>query len=312
MNFGPVTDDDTAHSILDYAVDSGINLVDTADVYGAHATKQVYGQEPEKGRSEEIIGRWLAAGAGRRDRIILSTKVFGAMGSGPNDIGLSARHIRQACEASLRRLGTDWLDLYYLHHVDPRIPWDEIWEALDLLRLQGKVLYFGTSNHAAWQLVQGQEHALQRSRLGFVADQSIYNLAQRTIELEVLPACRSYGLGSLPYSPLHGGLLSGVLAKSAAVRSSGGRAAAGLATNQPQIERYEQLCRQIGVNPTQVALAWLLHQNGVTAPMLGVRTLDHLDTSLGALDVELDEGTLEELDALFPGPGGPAPEAYAW
>ena len=312
MNFGPVTDGPTAHRILDRAREHGINLVDTADVYGAHATKQVYGNEPEKGRTEEIIGRWLAQSAGRRDEVVLSTKVYGAMGAGPNDIYLSAKHIRQACDASLRRLGTDYLDLYLLHHVDRRTPWEEIWDALSILRAQGKVLYFGTSNHAAWQLAQGQETARRLGQFGFVAEQSIYNLKERTLELEVLPACRAYGVGVMPYSSLHGGLLAGVLAKQDANRSASGRAAAGLAEDAEQIERYERFCEKLGHHPAQVALAWLLHQEGVATLPLGIRTVEQLDRSVGALDIALDDAALAELDDIFPGPGGPAPEAYAW
>lgn len=312
MNFGPVTDEPTAHRILDRAREHGINLIDTADVYGAHATKQVYGNEPEKGLTEEIVGRWLAQDIRRRDEIVLSTKVYGAMGDGPNDIYLSAKNIRQACDASLRRLGTEYLDLYLLHHVDRRTPWEEIWEALSILRAQGKVLYFGTSNHAAWQLVQGQETAQRLGQFGFVAEQSIYNLKERTLELEVLPACRAYGIAVMPYSSLHGGLLAGVLAKQDANRSASGRAAAGLADDTEQIARYERLCEKLGHHPAQVALAWLLHQDGVTALPLGIRTVEQLDRSIGAVDIELDESALAELDDIFPGPGGPAPEAYAW
>ncbi|UYM07259.1 aldo/keto reductase [Solicola gregarius] len=312
MNFGPVTDEAAAHHILDRAREHGINLVDTADVYGAHATKQVYGNEPEKGLSEEIVGRWLAQDAGRRDEIVLSTKVYGAMGVGPNDIYLSAKHIRQACDASLRRLGTDYLDLYLLHHIDRRTPWDEIWEALSILRAQGKVLYFGTSNHAAWQLVQGQETARRLGQFGFVAEQSIYNLKERTLELEVLPACRAYGIAVMPYSSLHGGLLSGVLAKHDVNRSASGRAAAGLADDLEQVELYERFCGKLGHHPAQVALSWLLHQDGVATLPLGIRTVEQLDNSIGAIDIALDDSALSELDDIFPGPGGPAPEAYAW
>ncbi|WP_084955858.1 aldo/keto reductase [Thermoactinospora rubra] len=312
MNFGPLTDEATSHRILDAAVDGGINLVDTADVYGADANRQVYGLEPDKGRTEEIIGTWLAKTPARRDQIVLATKAYGAMGPGVNDIRLSARRIRRACEESLRRLRTDHLDLYLLHHVDRTTPWEEIWEALSLLRQQGKVLYFGTSNHAAWHIVRGQCVAERLGAFGFVAEQSIYNLMQRSVELEVLPACQDLGLGFLPYSPLHGGLLGGILRKEQAERGKTGRAAAGLAAGRDRVERYEQACDAFGEHPAVVALAWLLHQPGVTAPIVGARTLDQLSLAQRALEVELDADQLALLDEIFPGPGGPAPEAYAW
>lgn len=311
MNFGPITDEESAHRILDLAVAGGINLVDTADVYGADANKQVYGLEPEKGRTEEIIGRWLAATPSRRDEIVLSTKAYGAMGPGVNDIRLSARHLVRACEASLRRLRTDHVDLYQLHHVDRLTPWEEIWEALSLLRQQGKVLYFGTSNHAAWHIMQGQHTAERQGLLGFVSEQSIYSLAQRSVELEVLPACRALGMGFLPYSPLHGGLLGGLLRKQDAARGRSGRAASAIQGHRAQVERYEKTCDAFGEHPAVIGLAWLLHRPEVTAPIVGARTGEHLSLAQRALAVDLDAEQLATLDDIFPGPG-PAPEAYAW
>ncbi|MFI6539958.1 aldo/keto reductase [Nonomuraea sp. NPDC050547] len=312
MNFGPLTDEATSHRLLDLAVDSGVNLVDTADVYGADANKQVYGLEPEKGRTEEIIGTWLSKTPSRRDQIVLTTKAYGAMGPGVNDIRLSARRLRRACEESLRRLNTDHLDIFMLHHVDRSTPWEEIWAALSLLRRQGKVLYFGTSNHAAWHIVRGQSAAERLGEFGFVVEQSIYSLMRRTIELEVLPACRDLGIGVLPYSPLHGGLLSGILRKREIARGRAGRAEAGLREDRDRVERYERLCDEIGEHPAAVGLAWLLHQPGVTAPIAGARTVEQLTLALKALTIRLDEDRLAALDAIFPGPGGPAPEAYAW
>jgi aryl-alcohol dehydrogenase-like predicted oxidoreductase len=312
MNFGSVTPEEDAHTILDHALELGVNFVDTADVYGAQAQSTVYTWEPGKGRTEEIVGRWFAKGDGRRDKTVLATKLFGIMGEGPNDRFLSARHIRRACDASLRRLQTDYIDLYQLHHVDRSTPWEEIWEALSLLHRQGKVLYFGTSNHAAWQIVQGQERALVRHMLGLVADQSIYSLAERTIELEVLPACLAYGIGVLPYSPMAGGVLAGVLRKQDATRSVSGWSATMLDRYRPQIERYEAFCDEIGEHPANVALAWLLHQPGVVAPIVGARTTEQLSGSLRSLKISLTAADLDRLDQIFPGPGGPAPEAYAW
>ena len=312
MNFGPVTPEGDAHRILDQASDLGIFTVDTADVYGAHPTNQAYGNEPEKGLTEEIIGRWFAGGAGRRDRTVLMTKVFGRMGPGPDDVGLSARHILRACDASLRRLGTDRIDVYFLHHVDRATPWDEIWSALGSLLDAGKIVYAATSNHAAWQIVAGQEEAVRQGRVGFVADQSIYNLKERTVELEVLPACRAYGIGMVPYSSLHGGLLAGILAKTDASRSAGGRAERAITADRSQIERYETLCADLGQHPATVALAWLLHQDAVATVPLGLRTAGQLAASAAATDLVLEDEILAHLDEIFPGPGAPAPEAYAW
>jgi len=312
MNFGPVTEERDAHAILDHALEHGINLIDTADVYGADANRTIAWSEG-KGLTEQIIGRWLAQGGGRRERVVLATKAYGDMGEEPNDKGLSARHIRRACDASLRRLQCDHVDVFMLHHVDRSTPWEEIWEALGVLHQQGKVLYFGTSNHAAWQIVQGQEAARSRGRLGFVAEQSIYSLMERTIELELLPACRAYGIGVIAYSPLNSGLLAGILRKGdAASRSSSSRAETGLAQHRDRIERFEAFCDGLGEHPASVAQAWLLHQPGITAPIAGARTPAHLDAALRALEISLGASELEQLDDIFPGPGGPAPEAYAW
>jgi NDP-hexose 2,3-enoyl reductase len=258
----------------------------------------------------------MAAGRGRRDRTVLATKLYGGKGEWPNDRFLSAFNIRRACEESLRRLGTDHIDLYQMHHVDRSTPWDEIWEAMDVLRVQGKIIYVGSSNFAGWHIAQAQEAAARRPMFGLVSEQSLYNLAARTVELEVLPACQGYGIGVIPWSPLHGGLLSGVLRRQGAGpsggRSSGGRAAEAIQEIRPQIEAYEAFCADLGEDPAVVALAWLLHQPAVTAPIVGPRTLDQLTGALRALEVTLDEKALRRLDEIFPGPGGTAPEAYAW
>lgn len=303
MNFGPVTPEEEAHQVLDRALDLGVNVVDTANVYG-------WGEN--KGRTEEIIGAWFAQGGGRRDRTVLATKLYGAMSDWPNDTYLSARNIRHACDASLRRLRTDHVDLYQMHHVDRSTPWDEIWQAMETLVTQGKVIYVGSSNFAGWHLAQAQETARARRFTGLVSEQSLYNLAERRLELEVLPAARAYGLGLIAWSPLHGGVLGGVLAKEHRGRSATGRAADYLASHREQVQAYEALCTELGAPPAQVALAWLLHQPGVTAPIVGPRTVGQLDDAVGALDVALDAEALARLDELFPGPGGPAPEAYAW
>jgi NDP-hexose 2,3-enoyl reductase len=245
--------------------------------------------------------------------VVLATKLYGGKGEWPNDSLLSAVNIRRSCEASLRALGTDRIDLYQMHHVDRSTPWEEIWEAMSVLRAQGKVIYVGSSNFAGWHIAQGQEAARRHGSFGLVSEQSLYNLAVRTVELEVLPACQGYGLGVLPWSPLHGGLLAGILRKEGGSgRSGGGRAAETLAEMRPQVEAYEALCAEIGEDPAEVGLAWLLHQPAVTAPIVGPSSLSQLDGALHALEITLDSDVLERLDKIFPGPGGPAPEAYAW
>ncbi|MDQ0475334.1 aldo/keto reductase [Labrys wisconsinensis] len=303
MNFGPVTEEADAHAIMDAAHEHGINFFDTANDYGRHTGK---------GRTEEIIGTWFAKGGGRRERTVLATKVYAPMGDWPNEGGLSALNIRRGLEASLRRLKTDHIDLYQFHHIDRSAPWDEIWEAMEVARLQGKILYAGSSNFAGWHIAQAQEAARRRNFLGLVSEQSFYNLFTRDIEREVIPAAESYGIGILPWSPLNQGLLGGVVrAEKEGRRRLEGRAAAALAKHRPQIERYEELAAELGHEPGEIALAWLLHQPAVTAPIVGPRTLEQLGSALRALDASLDAATLERLDAIFPGYKA-SPEGYAW
>lgn len=310
MNFGPETSEADSHAIMDRAHEQGINFFDTADVYG---------WRKGEGVTEQIIGRWFAGGGGRRERTVLATKLYGSMGDWPNETKLSALHIRRACEGSLRRLRTDYLDLYQMHHVDRATPWEEIWEAMSVLRQQGKIIYVGSSNFAGWHLAAAQESARRRHLTGLVSEQSIYNLLTRWVELEVLPAARHYGIGLIPWSPLNGGLLSGALRKlreGGVSRSTTGRSADGLKANRERIESYEKLCADLGEDPANVALAWLLHQPGVIGPIVGPRTVAQLDSSLRAVAITLEAGVLTRLDELFPAPapGGakPAPEAYAW
>jgi NDP-hexose C3-ketoreductase / dTDP-4-oxo-2-deoxy-alpha-D-pentos-2-ene 2,3-reductase len=307
MNFGSYTEPADAHQIMDHALDQGVNFFDTADMYG---------RPRSEGVTESIIGDWFAGDPGRRDKVVLATKLYGGKREWPNDNRLSAVHIRQACEASLRRLRTDHLDLYQMHHIDRETPWEEIWEAMSVLRAQGKIIYCGSSNFAGWHIAQAQEAAARHGFFGLVSEQSLYNLAERTVELEVLPACQGYGVGVLPWSPLHGGLLSGVLARQSAGqtagRTSGGQSAEGLATRTDQIQAYESFCAELGHHPAQVALAWLLHQPAVTAPIAGPRTMEQFDGAIQATQIRLEEKALARLDEIFPGPGGAAPEAYAW
>jgi NDP-hexose C3-ketoreductase / dTDP-4-oxo-2-deoxy-alpha-D-pentos-2-ene 2,3-reductase len=235
MNFGPETSEEDSHAIMDRAHEHGINFFDTANTYGRSVSL---------GHTEEIVGRWFATGGDRREKTVLATKLYGAMGEWPNEGRLSALNIRRAADASLRRLQTDYLDLYQMHHVDRNTPWDEIWEAFSVLRQQGKVLYFGSSNFAGWHLAQAQEAARARHFLGLVSEQSLYNLLVRWLELEVLPSARHYGIGIIPWSPLQGGLLGGVLRKQqegGASRSTSERAAKALETHRDKIEAYEKL-----------------------------------------------------------------------
>jgi len=301
MNFGELTDEANSFKIMDEALGAGINFFDTADVYGGP-------QSPDMakgfGTSEEIIGRWLAQG-GRRDKIVLATKVYQPMEIGPNDKYLSAYHIRRACEASLKRLRTDHIDLYQMHHVDRATPWEEIWQAMEQLIREGKITYVGSSNFAGWDIATAQLTALARHQLGLVSEQSLYNLTQRTIELEVIPALRHFGIGLIPWSPIGMGLLGGVLKNI----SDGRRATPSLQQQinklRPRLEAYEGLCSELGEPPAGIALAWLLHNPVVTAAISGPRTVEQLQQNLKALSLQLSDDTLAKLDEIWSGPGGP-------
>lgn len=307
LNFGDDTDEATAFKIMDEAVAAGINFFDTADVYGGPQRPDM---DKGYGISEEIIGRWLAQ-SGRRDSIVLATKCYQPMGFGPNDRRLSAYHIRKACEDSLRRLQTDHIDLYQMHHIDRFTPWEEIWQAMELLVQQGKVLYIGSSNFAGWDIATAQATANSRHFMGLVSEQSLYNLSARAIELEVIPACRHYGLAVLPWSPLGGGYLGGVMQEGVSKGRRAGQQTI-IERFRPQLEKYESLCKQLGERPADVALAWLLHNKDVTAPIIGPRTVEQLTTSFRSLEISLSTEALHALDEIWPGPGGEAPQAYAW
>ena len=302
MNFGPQTSEPDSHRIMDRALETGVNFFDTANRYG---------RDVSMGFTEEVIGRWLAQG-GRRDRIVLATKVFGPMGEGVNDRGLSAYHIRKACEDSLRRLQTDHIDLYQMHHVDRTTPWEEIWQAMEQLVREGKVLYIGSSNFAGWDIAVAQAAAKERHFMGLVSEQSLYNLSARAIELELVPVCRHFGLGIIPWSPLAGGLLGGALQKATAGRRSTPQNQARIEKYHTQLQAYEDICAELGQSPANVGLAWLLHNPVVTAPIIGPRTMEQYEQSLAAVEFTLDADALARLDEIWPGPGGEAPQAYAW
>jgi aryl-alcohol dehydrogenase-like predicted oxidoreductase len=303
MNFGPQTEEKDAFAIMDKALDLGINFFDTANVYG---------WKTGEGVTEQIVGRWFNQGDGRREKVVIATKVYGHMGDWPNQQKLSALHIRQAVEGSLKRLQTDHIDLYQMHHVDRCTPWEEIWQAMEVLVQQGKVIYVGSSNFAGWHITQAQEIAKARHFMGLVSEQCLYNLDARMVEMEVLPACKAYGLGIIPWSPLGGGVLGGVLEKIEKGRRATDEIKKRIEENRPKLEAWEKYCKELGEQPADVALAWLLHNPVVTAPILGPRTDEQLTGSLRALEIKLDESILKKLDEIFPGPGGEAPEAFAW
>lgn len=303
MNFGPHTTEPDSFAIMDKALELDINFFDTANVYG---------WKRGEGVTEQIIGRWFAQGGGRREKTVIATKVYGTMGDWANESRLSALHIKRACEGSLKRMQTDFIDLYQMHHIDRSTPWEEIWQAMEQLVREGKVLYIGSSNFAGWHIAKANEIAKQRHFMGLVSEQSLYNLNARMVELEVLPACADYGLGVIPWSPLAGGLLGGVLEKIETGRRASDRLQADIEKHRPKIEAYEAFCKELGEQPANVALAWLLHNPVVTAPIIGPRTMEQLTGSLRALEIKLDDAAMKKLDEIFPGPGGAAPEAYAW
>ena len=303
MNFGPQTSEKDSFAIMDKALELGINFFDTANVYG---------WKTGEGVTEQIVGRWFALGGGRREKVVLATKVYGKMGDWPNESRLSALHIRQAVEGSLKRMQTEHIDLYQMHHIDRSTPWEEIWQAMELLVQQGKVIFVGSSNFAGWHIARAQDSARARRFLGLVSEQSLYNLKDRMVELEVLPACNAYGLGVIPWSPLAGGLLGGVLQTIKEGRRAEKNTQREIEEKRPQLEGWEAFCKELGEKPADVALAWLLHNPVVTAPIIGPRTMEQLTGPLRSLEIKLDKAALKKLDEIWPGPGGEAPEAYAW
>ena len=301
MNFGPRTSEQDAFKILDRGVEAGINFIDTANQYGGQLGV---------GTTEMILGKWLAIHPEQRQRIILATKVHEPMSEDINDRGLSARHIQMACDASLKRLGVEHIDLYQMHHIDRATPIEEIWQAMDRLIAQGKITYVGSSNFPGWAIAQANEKAMARQRPGLIAEQGLYNLIERRAEMEVLPACLEYGLSLIPWSPLAGGLLAGK-SESTDGRRQSADMQANLSARADQLEKFKRLCAELNESPGVIALAWLLHQPGVAATIVGPGTLEQLDSMLNVPEIVLDHPTLQKLDEIFP-PCGPSPEAYAW
>ena len=303
MNFGPKTTEADSFAIMDKAHDLGINFFDTANVYG---------WKLGEGVTEKIVGRWFAQDGGRREKTVIATKVYGKMGEWPNESRLSALNIRNAVEGSLKRLQTDHIDLYQMHHIDRNTPWEEIWQAMETLVKQGKVLYVGSSNFAGWHIAKANEIAKSRHFMGLVSEQSLYNLKDRMIELEVIPACRDYGLGLIPWSPLASGLLGGSVGADKSGRRAEKDTKGDFKKYGAQLDKYEKFCSKKGQKPADVALAWLLANPVVTAPIIGPRTMEQLTGSLRAMKIKFSKADMDELDAIWPGPGGEAPEAFAW
>jgi aryl-alcohol dehydrogenase-like predicted oxidoreductase len=301
MNFGPRTSEEESFAIMDDAMEAGINFFDTANQYGGRLGV---------GATEIIVGKWLTQNPQHREKIVLATKVHQPMSDDVNDRGLSARHIRMACEASLKRLNVDHIDLYQMHHIDRAAPAEEIWQAMDQLISQGKITSVGSSNFPGWKIAQMNEKAQARHSLGLVSEQSLYNLVERSAELEVIPACKEYGLGVITWSPLSGGLLA-LNDDDGTGRRQSKSIKSAAQSRSDQLSRYGDLCKSIGETPTAVALAWLLNQGGVTSNIIGPGSRAQLASVLHVPTMQISQETLATIDEIFP-PIGTAPEAYAW
>jgi aryl-alcohol dehydrogenase-like predicted oxidoreductase len=293
MTFGRETDEETSRQILDRFVEAGGNFIDTANVYG-------------RGVSEEVVGRWLKSKP--RDSLVIATKVRFPMGDGPNEVGLSRKHILASVEQSLRRLGTDYIDLYQGHGWDPVTPLEETLSTFDRLVQSGKVRYLGISNYAGWQLQKAVDLSRQMGWAAFVCLQPLYNLLDRSLEWELVPVCLNEGLGLIPWSPLRGGWLSGKYRRGMSAPPAGTRVEQaeqqgwGESWSRYNTEESWQVidallavAAEVERTPAQVALNWLLRRPGVTAPIIGVRSLAHLEDNLGAAGWSLDPGQVDRL-----------------
>jgi len=293
-NFGEPTDEATAIRLIHKALDAGINFLDTANMYNA-------------GRSEEIVGKALA---GKRDNVILATKAFGRVGQGPNDWGISRFHLMREVEKSLRRLATDWIDLYQMHRPDDTTPIDETLSALTDLVRQGKVRYLGLSTFPAWQIVESLWVSERYGYERFICEQPPYSIFDRKIEREVLPVCKRYGLGVIPWSPLEGGWLAGRYQRgqpapqgSRAERHKWDLASEKSLRRFDALDQLAPLAKECGHTLSQFALNWTLANPVITAPIIGPRTEEHLDDSLGALGWSIPQEILQKVDEIVP-PGG--------
>ena len=314
MHFGTRTPDDESYKIMDKALDMGINFFDTANVYG----RDVY-----CGRTEELIGNWFQQGSGRRDKTVLATKVYGSMMPAPppnEEGGLSAYKVRKHAADSLKRLQTDHIDLYQVHHIDERISLEEFWTTFDRLINNGDVLYMGTSNYSGWGLAKYQMDAWQKGMVGFVSEQAQYNLLSRYPELEVFPAARDFGISIIPYMPLGGGLLTGKRKADAGSRTAQVEKEYAMdLTTSNQLEAFSALCREIGETESVVAIAWVLANPAVASAIVGPRTVEHLDGLDRAAELQLEAEHIQRLNAIFDinkgrqlKPDVPAPQAFAW
>jgi aryl-alcohol dehydrogenase-like predicted oxidoreductase len=312
MNFGGRTDEAEAGAILDRALAAGINFVDTANVYGHEPGNFAVG----RGRSEAILGRALKAN-GRRAQVVLATKAHFAMGPDPNEQGSSRRNLIEQCEASLRRLQTDVIDLYQLHHPTNDVPIDETLRALDDLIRAGKVRYIGTSSFAAWQIMEALWVSKELGLNRFVCEQPVYNLLDRRAERELIPMAQTYGLAIIPWSPTGGGLLTGRYRRGQPP-PAGSRWDAFWRRPDYLTERVfdvldvvEAIAQAKGATPGQIALRWCLDQPGVTSPIMGPRTVAQLDDSLGALAIALSDDERQRLEAVAP-PGDKTVPFYGY
>lgn len=296
MQFGCAASKEESFKIMDAALDAGVNFFDTANNYGFLVNNQ--------GITEKIIGDWFAQGGNRRERVVLATKVHEDMfdpNDGPNsNPGLSVYKIRRHFEASLKRLQTDHVEIFYMHHIDRAVEPAEMWAGFERLFNQGLIDYVGTSNFPAWQLARYQGEAKMRNFMGSVVEQDRYHLLERRPEMELLPAVEGLGLGFTPWSPLSGGLLAD---PSRWEGEEPARAA--------QLKAYGKVCQDAGIKESHMALAWLLAQDCVTSPIVGPTTVAQFEDTLKAVEIELTEDILAELDRIFPGPGQ-SPENYGW
>lgn len=302
MSFGDTTDKKEAFNIMDCALANGINFFDTANEYGKRDPNNYY-HRIQRGITEEIIGEWFAQGGNRRERTVLATKVYYTMEDpldGPNDVdGLSAYKIRRHLDASLKRLQTDHVDLYQMHHSDRNVTWEEIWGAFEPLVNSGKITYVGSSNFAAHDIMKAQWKADKRNFLGLVSEQHRYNPLYRQAELEMIPTLKELGMGLLIWGPLCRGQLAGIIPNDASPEL------------RKKLEDYSALCHDFGVDEATMTQAWLLQKPEVTCVLTGAAKVEHLEKTLKALDVVLPENVLKRIDEIFP-PFGEAPESYIW